>query len=77
MRIHISHTAQLELPAYPDQTDIDVPEGITVAGFLEMAGVRKEHRKFILPMINNTKVNSRSVLQEGDSLFLLIPVGGG
>lgn len=77
MRIHLSRAAQLELPAFPENGEVDIPEGTTVKTFLELAGVRKEHRQFVLPMVNDTKVSLRYVLQEGDRLFLLIPVGGG
>lgn len=77
MRIQLSRAAQLELPAFPDNGEVDIPEGTTVKAFLELAGVRREHRQFVLPMVNNTKVGLRYELQEGDSLFLLVPVGGG
>lgn len=77
MQIHLSRAAQLELPAIPLQGPIEIPDGMSIDSFLEHAGVRKEHRRFILPMVNNTKVSLRYILQEGDSLFLLTPVGGG
>jgi len=77
MHIHLSSTAQLELPAFPTEGEIDIPDGTTVGAFLDLAGVRKEHQKFILAMVNKKKVNRMYQLTEGDSLFLMVPIGGG
>ncbi len=77
MRIHLSSTAQLELPAFSREGEIEIPEETTVGAFLDLAGVRKEHQKFILAMVNKKKVNRMYRLTEGDSLFLMVPVGGG
>ncbi len=76
-------TITLEFPGFLQLKDIrsgdTVPagEGASVRTLLTELGMRPEHRQHVIPVVNGTEVRLNHQLNDGDHVFLYIPVGGG
>ena len=77
MKIRISYVGYMRLDGIEKNSSIDVVENATIADLLTRYNVTTEHQKFIIPFVNDKKVTLSHILEDGDSLFLLLPVGGG
>lgn len=67
----------LKADAPPSGGVITLQEGVTIATLLEQIGIPEKQRGVITPFVNETKVSQKYVLQNGDRLFLAMPIGGG
>ena len=77
MKVTVEYTGVLDIKAVPSGGLVEIPDGATVFALLDRLGVDPEHRKFITPLVNNTKARNSTVLSGGDRVYLLLPVGGG
>ncbi|NOZ13972.1 MAG: MoaD/ThiS family protein [Acidobacteria bacterium] len=73
----------LEFPGFLQITGVDsggtseVAEGKTVSQLLDDFGIAYDHQRYIIPIVNREEKRLDYVLQDGDHLFLYVPVGGG
>ncbi len=77
MNVTVEYTGVLDIKAVPSGGHLDLPPGATVSVLLERLGIDPAHRKYITPLVNNSKARNSDVLAEGDRVYLLLPVGGG
>ncbi|MBU1693062.1 MAG: MoaD/ThiS family protein [Verrucomicrobia bacterium] len=77
MRVTVEYTGLLDIKRVPSGGTVEVGDGATVSALLEQLGIDPGHRKFITPLVNNTKARISTVLADGDKVYLLLPVGGG
>jgi sulfur carrier protein ThiS len=77
IRITVNFSGPLRRP-WPEITrQIEIPQPMTVEQILSYLGYSPVEKKMILASINGVKSNSKTVLQDGDSLDLILLVGGG
>ncbi len=77
MKVRIHYSAHLNINGLENGASVDVTSGTTVSDLLSAYRMTDEHKKFITVAVNGEKKSPSCVLNDGDSLFLLLPVGGG
>jgi sulfur carrier protein ThiS len=77
VKIHVTYAAVLKIDHVRSGSHVNVDDGTTVAGFLTLCGVQERHQRSIVPLVNGVSRRLDYALQDGDSLNLLLPVGGG
>lgn len=56
---------------------VNINEGSTLSDLLSRIGIRQEHKKYIIAMVNEKKEFLHYVLKNNDQIKLFLPVGGG
>jgi sulfur carrier protein ThiS len=56
---------------------LSVKEGSTLNDLFTIIGIREEHKKFVIAMVNDRKATIYQTLKDNDTLKLMLPVGGG
>ncbi len=77
MTIRLEYMGFFKIENAPSNSTVEVPSQTTVDAFLDRLLVKKDARKFMVPLINRERKPFDYVLNDGDSLFLYFPVGGG
>lgn len=77
MEIRLEYVAMLKVNAPPSGGVKSVREGDTIATLLEQIGIPANQRGVITPFVNEAKVSQNYTLQDGDRVFLAMPIGGG
>lgn len=77
MKIVLSYTGFLRFENRTSGDMFEVPDGATIRQLLEKLGIRPEHIRFVIAMVNGEKRRPGCVLNDGDELMLHLPVGGG
>ena len=77
MKIKLSYTGYLKFEGAGSGSTIDVEEGSTVGDVLTGFDVPREQQRFLTLFANAAKVDSRSILSDGDELLDIIQIGGG
>lgn len=79
MRISVRLFATLQRylppPKPGEATEVDVPDGTTVAGLIDKLSVPMEQVKIV--MINGIHAREDQVLREGDRVGIFPPIAGG
>ena len=58
-------------------SEIELPDGATIGALLERLRVPPAHRAAIAPFVNNERVRQTTILNNGDYVFLALPISGG
>ena len=77
MKITLSFVGYIQLEGVQNNSTVDIENSTSIDDLLETYGVKKEHKRFIVPVVNGSKKDSSYVLEPDDSLFLYVPLGGG
>ena len=77
MKIKIGFVGYLDVTGIRNNSEISVAGGTSVAGVLGRCGISLQYQDYIEPYVNGAKQKLSYVLQEGDELYLFLPVGGG
>ncbi len=77
MKVTIEYMGFLDIPGTPNRSEVEVPEEHTVQALLDKIGVKEQDRTFLVPIVNKKRKDFATKLEDGDSLFLYYPVGGG
>ena len=77
MKINLSFVGYIQFEGIENNSTIEIEGSTSVGDLLDGFGVKKEHRRFIVPIVNGDKRDHSYVLKPDDSLFLYMPVGGG
>ena len=56
---------------------ISIPAGSNLSALLSVLGIREQHKRYIIAMINGKKETMFYSLKEKDEVKLFLPVGGG
>ncbi len=78
MRIHVVFYGPIRRP-WPDaERDLEVPDGLTVRGLLlRELGYTEQEASFIIVLLGTERLRMYTVLQEGQTLGIMVPTGGG
>lgn len=77
MKILIEYMGFFKIKDVPSKSEIEVEPDTSIEELLDQLDVKKEHRKFMTPLVQRKRQKMDYQLQEGDQLFLYYPVGGG
>lgn len=77
MTVLVEHVAMLAVQGLPPGGQLELPDGADVDRLLERIGVPDPFRHVVAPFINGRRGQRTTVLQDGDQVFLSLPVGGG
>ena len=51
--------------------------GSSIGDVLTLLGIKQEHKKYIITIVNDIKEKQTYILQDNDHLSLFLPIGGG
>ena len=77
MKIIIEYMGFFKIKDVPSKSEIEVDPDTSIEELLDRLEVKKEHRKFLVPLVQRQRKTLDYQLQDGDDLFLYYPVGGG
>jgi molybdopterin converting factor small subunit len=77
MKVKIELLGLVHLKGVKNNSLIEVKEGSTIADLYDELKILKDHQKFITPFINGTEVRKSSELNDGDTVKIFLPTGGG
>ncbi len=77
MNITLEYMGFFRVEDVPSGSTVEVEEGSTIDQLLDRLGVEKAHRTYLRPLVQQERKSFDYILQDGDSLFLYFPVGGG
>lgn len=77
MNVKVQHIALLKCPGLDSSGTVELPDKATVKILLDALGIRPEHQRAVVPFINDQRAKRTHSLQEGDTVFLSLAVGGG
>ncbi len=77
MKVRVKYSAHLNINGLDNGAAVDITSGTTVSDLLSSYRVRDDHKKFITAAVNGEKKSLSYTLNDNDTLFLLLPVGGG
>ena len=77
INIKLSYTGVIDIKNAPNDSILQIDTGSTIGDVLSLLGIRREHKKYIIPIVNDKKQKTTYILQDNDNLSLFLPVGGG
>lgn len=77
MQVKIEYIGFIHIEGVPSNTTLDLPDGTTVDELLDRFEFKENERTYLIPVINRERKSRTTELEDGDSLFLYYPVGGG
>ena len=77
MKIRIKYTAILKIDNVQNGSELNVARGTTTSKLLSECNVKADHKRYIHIYVNGEKKSLSYTLQEGDKLYLALPIGGG
>ncbi len=77
MKITVSYVGYLHLDGIENDSTIEMEKETTVEKLLEGRGMKREHLRYVVPVVNGRKRDLSHTLRNNDSLFLYLPAGGG
>ena len=77
MKVKIELLGLLHLKGIKNNSFVEVKEGSTIADLYNELNILKDPQKFITPFINGTEVRKSSEINEGDTIKIFLPTGGG
>ena len=75
--IKLSFTGVIDIKNASNDSVLQIDTDTTIGDVLSILGIRREHKKYIISMVNDKKQKSIYILQDNDHLSLFLPVGGG
>ncbi|HBM14929.1 MAG TPA: hypothetical protein DD381_01045 [Lentisphaeria bacterium] len=77
IRVRLHFTGLIDINDLTSGDFINLPESSTLSNLFSKIGIREEHKKYIIAMINEKKEFMHYVLKDNDEVKLFLPVGGG
>jgi len=77
MTIRLEYMGFFKIDGVPSGSELEFTPGTTIEALLDILHVKKESRKFMVPLVTRTRQPFEYQLNDGESLFLYFPVGGG
>lgn len=77
INIKVLFTGLVAVKGISSGDTIEIPANSTVSYALSKLGIRDEHKKYIIVLVNEEKSSLFTILNEGDLLSLFLAVGGG
>jgi hypothetical protein len=77
MKVKIELLGLLHIKGVKNNSIIEVNEGATVSDIYTVLNILKDHQRFIIPFINGTEVRKSATINDGDTVKIFLPTGGG
>ena len=77
MKIKIELLGLLHLKGVTNNSVVVVKEGSTISDLYNQLNILKDHQKFITPFINGSEVRKSTTINDGDTVKIFLPTGGG
>ena len=77
INVKISFTGVIDIKNISDGSVIQIEKNSTIDNILDKLCIRKEHKKYLITIINGDKKRASYILQNKDHLSLFLLVGGG
>jgi hypothetical protein len=77
MRVNVSYVGYLKLGSVQNGGSVLLEDSTTIEKFLDECGMKKEHQRLVVPLVNGKRRALSHPLEENDSLFLHLAAGGG
>jgi len=77
MKVKIELLGLLHLKGVTNNSFIEVKEGSTISDLYNQLNILKDHQKFITPFINGSEVRKSTPINDGDTVKIFLPTGGG
>ena len=77
MKVKIELLGLLHLKGVTNNSVVVVKEGSTISDLYNQLNILKDHQKFVTPFINGSEVRKSSTINDGDTVKIFLPTGGG
>jgi molybdopterin converting factor small subunit len=77
MKVKIELLGLLHIKGVKNNSFIEIKEGSTISDLYDELNILKDHQKFIIPFINRSEVRRSTTVNEGDTVKIFLPTGGG
>jgi sulfur carrier protein ThiS len=77
MKIKIELLGLLHIKGVKNNSFIEIKEGSTISDIYNELNILKDHQRFIIPFINGSEVRKSTTVNEGDTVKIFLPTGGG
>jgi len=77
IKITVSFTGLVNIKSISSGDTVVINNGANISELLSKLGIKEEHKRFIVTMVNGNKENQYYILKNCDEVKLFLPVGGG
>ena len=77
MKIKIGFVGYLDVRGIRNNAVVELAENTSIEDVLVRCGIEPRHRGYVMPYVNGERQKLTYLLQDADSLYLFLPVGGG
>ena len=77
IRVQVFYTGLIDIKNVSSGEYVSIEEGSTLSDLFSILGIRPEHKRYIIPMVNDQKEFLHYILKDDDQIKLFLPVGGG
>lgn len=75
--IKVSFTGLIDVKNFNSESNLSLKSESTIDDALGQLGIRMQHKRFLITLINDNKERLTYILKNGDHLSLFLPMGGG
>jgi hypothetical protein len=77
MKIKIELLGLLHIKGIENNSFIEMKDGSTILDIYNELNILKDHQKFIIPFLNGNEVRKSAEVNDGDTVKIFLPTGGG
>ena len=77
MKVKIELLGLLHIKGVKNNSFIEIKEGASISDLYNELNILKDHQKFIIPFINGSEVRKSATVNDGDTVKIFLPTGGG
>lgn len=77
IKVQIYFTGLIDIKNLASGDYITLKENSSLSDLFSQIGIRQEHKKYIIAMINEKKEFLHYIIKNNDQIKLFLPVGGG
>jgi hypothetical protein len=77
MKVKIELLGLLHIKGVENNSFIELMEGSTITDVYNSLKILKDHQKFIIPFVNGNEVRKSAQVNDGDTVKIFLPTGGG
>jgi molybdopterin converting factor small subunit len=77
MKIKVELLGLLHIKGIENNSFIEIKVGSTISDIYNELNILKDHQKFIIPFLNGNEVRKSTEVNDGDTVKIFLPTGGG
>jgi molybdopterin converting factor small subunit len=77
MKVKIEIVGLLHIKGVKNNSIIEIKDGATISDIYNDLNILKDHQRFILPFVNGAEVRKSTAVNDGDTVKIFLPTGGG